>query len=69
MKDCSSGWFQVILQLCGGLGHIGVGCWHVISCSVIDSMPSSCGMFMYSDVTTAVTKIAFSVRGGRDSRT
>ena len=26
-------------------------------------MPSSCGMFVYSDVT-AVTKIAFSGRGG-----
>ena len=31
-------------------------------------MPSSCGMFVYSDVTSAVTKIAFSGRGGRDSR-
>ena len=29
-------------------------------------MPSSCGMFVYSDVTSAVTKIAFSGRGGRD---
>ena len=30
-----------------------------------DSMPSSCGMFVYSDVTSAVTKIAFSGRVGR----
>ena len=29
-------------------------------------MPSSCGMFVYSDVTSAVTEIAFSGRGGRD---
>ena len=28
-------------------------------------MPSSCGMFVYSDVTSAVTKIAFSGRVGR----
>ena len=35
MKDfCSPGWFQ--LKLCGGLAHVGVGCWHhVISCSAI----------------------------------
>ena len=31
-------------------------------------MPSSCDMFVYSDVTSAVTRIAFSGRGGRDSR-
>ena len=36
MNDfCSSGWFQVMLQLCGGLGQLGVECWHVTSCSVI----------------------------------
>ena len=36
MKSCcSSGWFQVIFQLCGGLRHMWVGCWHVISCSVV----------------------------------
>ena len=64
MKDCcSSGWFQVILQLCGGLGHLGVGCWHVISCTVIQT--PSCGMFVYGDVTSAVAKIAFSGMGGR----
>ena len=50
------------------LGHLGVECWHVISYSVIDSMPSSCGIFVYSDVASAVTKIAFSGRRGRDSR-
>ena len=33
-----------------------------------DSMSSSCGMFVYSDVTSAVTKIAFSGRSRRDSR-
>ena len=39
IKDyCSSGWFKVILPLCGGLGHLGVGCWHVISCSVIQTL-------------------------------
>ena len=31
-------------------------------------MSSSCDMFVYSDVTSAVTRIAFSGRGGRDSR-
>ena len=34
----SSGWFQVILQLCGGLGHLGVECWHVVSCNVIQTL-------------------------------
>ena len=39
IKDCfSSEWFQVILQLCGDLWHLGVGCWHVISFSVIQSL-------------------------------
>ena len=39
MKDCcSSGWFQEILELCGGLGHLSVECWHVISCSVIQTL-------------------------------
>ena len=31
-------------------------------------MPSTCGVFLYSDVTSVVTKIALSGRGGRDSR-
>ena len=32
------------------------------------SMPSWCGMFMHSDVTSPVTKIAFSGSGGSGSR-
>ena len=67
-KDCCfSGWFQVIIQLCGGLRHLGVGCWHVISCSVIQTLCLPHVVCLYSDVT-AVTKIAFSGRGERDSR-
>ena len=31
-------------------------------------MHSSCGMFVYSDVKSAATKIEFSGRGGSDSR-
>ena len=34
----------------------------------IDSMLSSCGMFVYSDVTSAVTKIGSSGRGEGDLR-
>ena len=33
-----------------------------------NSMPFSCSMVVCSDVTSAVTKIAFSARGRRDSR-
>ena len=49
-----------------GLGPPG---GRVLACDFMqcntDSMPSSCGMFVYSDVTSAVTKIVFSGRVGR----
>ena len=52
-----------------GLGSPG---GRVLACNFTqcntDSMPSSCGMLVYSDVTSAVIKIVFSGRGGRDSR-
>ena len=31
-------------------------------------MPLSCGMLVKTDVTSAVTRIAFSGQGGRDSK-
>ena len=52
-----------------GLGAPG---GRVLTCNFLkcntDSMNSLCDMFVYSDVTSAVTKIVFSGRGGRDSR-
>ena len=53
-----------------GLGHLGVECWHVISCSAIQAIclrhvVCLCIVMWHQ---SAVTKIAFSIRGGRDSR-
>ena len=48
-----------------GLGAPGgrVLACHFMYCNT-DSMPSSCVMFLYRDVTSAVTEIVFSGRGG-----
>ena len=34
-RYCSSGWFQIIYQLCGDSGNLGVGCPHVNLCSAV----------------------------------
>ena len=44
-----------------------MGSRYLYSCmkSITAAMPSSCGLFVYRDVTSAVTKRALGGRGGR----
>ena len=64
--------FRMISSNTSIMWRLGAPGGRVLACNFMqcntDSMSSSCGMFVYSDVTSAVTKIAFSGRGGRDSR-
>jgi len=52
------------MGLLGGM-YEGRSCLNLLRKCITASMPSLCGMFVYKDLTSAVTRIALGGRGGK----